>query len=261
MPFIEHQDFELPEDRKQSIWRYMDLAKFLSLVDSRSLFFTSIKKLCEQDPYEGSYTSVYKSLGSFEWTTAPDSVTRALGIESELMWKHFQHQTQVLQTHARKLHGTVCVNCWHLQEHESAAMWSQYARDHQGIAVVSTVGRLIDSVAAHSEHIMIGKVKYLDYNRDFVNIHNMFNPFMAKRRSFDHEHELRALMCPDLDMKSGPYPDHGNGVAVPIDLNALIETILVGPTAPQWVISLVESIMRKYDLDKPVWQSSLLTAP
>ena len=41
-------------DRNVPIWRYMDIAKFLSLLDKQSLFFSRLDHL--GDPFEGSLT-------------------------------------------------------------------------------------------------------------------------------------------------------------------------------------------------------------
>jgi hypothetical protein len=38
------------------LWRYMDLARLLSLLDTRSLFFPQLEFLRRTDPYEGSFT-------------------------------------------------------------------------------------------------------------------------------------------------------------------------------------------------------------
>jgi hypothetical protein len=43
-----------PENLDAKIWRYVDFAKFLSLIMSESLFFCRIDKL--DDPFEGYYT-------------------------------------------------------------------------------------------------------------------------------------------------------------------------------------------------------------
>jgi hypothetical protein len=51
--YEEHPTFVLPENSdEKTIWRYMDLPKFISLIHKKSLFFTKASKL--YDPYEGT---------------------------------------------------------------------------------------------------------------------------------------------------------------------------------------------------------------
>ncbi len=47
-----HPEFVHPSDLKVKIWRFMSLAKFLSLLHTNSLYFSRSDKL--GDPFEGS---------------------------------------------------------------------------------------------------------------------------------------------------------------------------------------------------------------
>ena len=38
------------------------------------------------------------------------------------------------------------INCWHMNDHESAAMWKLYLKSNEGIAVQSTYETLRDSI-------------------------------------------------------------------------------------------------------------------
>jgi hypothetical protein len=48
--------------------------------------------------------------------------------------------------HRRKLVSSYFVNCWHMNEHESAAMWRLYSQADEAICVQSTFARLADAV-------------------------------------------------------------------------------------------------------------------
>lgn len=50
--FETHQSFISPENENVKIWRYIDFTKFVSLLDTKSLYFTCINKF--EDPFEGS---------------------------------------------------------------------------------------------------------------------------------------------------------------------------------------------------------------
>jgi hypothetical protein len=43
--FKEHRVFQKPEDENAKIWRYMDFTKFVSLLDTKSLYFTRVDRL------------------------------------------------------------------------------------------------------------------------------------------------------------------------------------------------------------------------
>jgi hypothetical protein len=51
---ITHPTFTCP-DSQTKIWRYMDFAKFLSLITTSSLHFSNLTVLSKEDPYEGVY--------------------------------------------------------------------------------------------------------------------------------------------------------------------------------------------------------------
>jgi hypothetical protein len=48
----EHESFRLPTNKDIPIWRYVDLAKYLSMLSGRGLFFARATSL--GDPFEGS---------------------------------------------------------------------------------------------------------------------------------------------------------------------------------------------------------------
>ena len=95
---------------------------------------------------------------------------------------------------------------------------------------------------------------------------NALTPFLFKRISFEHEREIRAVIwntqtnretVDEDDKVTIEIIDHGKFSN--IDIETLIETIYVSPTAPSWFHKLVISILNKYNLDKPVIFSKLYT--
>ncbi len=51
MPLKEHSEFQNPKSGDITIWRYMSIVKFLSLLDNKSLFSPNLINL--PDKYEG----------------------------------------------------------------------------------------------------------------------------------------------------------------------------------------------------------------
>src|SRR5262245_6810727 len=122
----DYHGFDPPEDPAIPLWRYMSFTKFLSLADSRALYFARTDLL--GDPWEGSLTRM--------------EAERRKVLEAE--------------GHTRKLHGTThekiraevtntIANCWHMNRYESMAMWRLYLTAPEGVAIQSTFQRLTDS--------------------------------------------------------------------------------------------------------------------
>jgi hypothetical protein len=139
-----------------------------------------------------------------------------------------------------------------------------------GVAVRSTFSHLVDAFVpgdedepGDSEGIYIGKVNYADYQRDFMPEGNALWPFVYKRRSFEFEHELRAVvMGPPARVSIVEAINEAFGVGptghtLPVDLDTLIDEVRVSPAAPAWFADLVQSVCRRYELHKPVTQSEL----
>ena len=146
-------------------------------------------------------------------------------------------------------------------------MWSLYAKTNEAIAIQSSYQLLCDCLPAEA---FVGKVRYIDYDHDWIPENNTMYPFVHKRRSFEHERELRALIQSfppaaasdegTLVMPVGlPNPDYGR--LIPVSLEALVDRVYVAPAAPSWFSALVENVTAKYGLSRPVISSSLARAP
>ena len=152
------------------------------------------------------------------------------------------------------------VNCWHMNEHESAAMWRLYLKSNEGIAVQSTYRKLRDALT-DEETIHLGVVKYIDYETDLINNGDLLSALIHKRKSFEHEREVRALIrkFPKPGVERGDPISHG--LMIKVDLEKLIEKIFIAPTAPTWFAELVRSLIQRYGYSFEVVQSKLNEQP
>jgi len=242
--YQQNPEFEGPEDGT-IIWRYVDFTKFVSYLEKNALFFVRSDQL--SDNYEGKFTE-----------------TDARIWEGKLKPKTKLNQMEIYD----RFRKIVNISSWHINDNESAAMWEICLQSNEGVAIKSTFKRLKDSFILHNEdEILIGKVKYIDYSRDIIPKGNIFNPFLYKRKAFEHERELRAVI-----MKFAPKEETVGkhilyvdpkwfGIHVKTDLNILIDKIVVSPNVPDWFIDLVTSIVKKYELNKKVEQSELSKEP
>ena len=90
-------------------------------------------------------------------------------------------------------------------------MWKLYGVDDRGVAIRSTRARLIRSLPPRDDEVValhvkrkpdgcpealpvyVGEVTYINYESEIFPDHNSYLPFIYKRRSFEHERELRAV--------------------------------------------------------------------
>lgn len=242
-----HPSFNPPKNEDMVIWRYMDIAKFAYMLHKKALFFPKASQL--QDIFEGSYTK--KSID-----------TRSELFKSVARNNPTHNIEKQVSEFARQLKKHVYISSWHMNAHESAAMWSQYSQGGKGIAVQSTFKNLRQCFLGSEDIIFIGKVKYIDYDKDLIKTDNLLNPFIRKRKSFEHEHELRAVLAKlaETAMESlSSFNEEGRYVLV--DLEELIESVYISPTSKEWEIELVKTLMEKFDLKKPLIKSNLSASP
>lgn len=229
--YQDHSAFE-PPPQDATLWRYMNFAKYSSLLDRRSLFFARADTL--DDPFEGSVT---------------EATPRLPG----------EHSGGLVALR-RAMRSNVFVNCWHESDEESAAMWKLYARD-AGIAVRSTFANLAKSIQT-KQPIYIGRIRYIDYVMDPMPTGNAFTPFLHKRKSFEHEREVRAV---SKEWKGEQFYEElipqGDGVYYGVDVQTLISEVVVAPFCQAWLFELVESTTKKYGLTYSVRRSILEKTP
>ena len=233
---IKHPSFLQPKNENIKIWRYMDFTKFVSLISSKSLFFCRSDLF--EDPFEGSYPKTNLKL-------------RPL-IYKDMDEKIFNTMTKQFTKISKDIKKYTYINCWHANEYESAAMWKLYSNTKESIAIQTDYKTLKDIL---NEKIYLGIVKYIDYEQDFLPEGNLFNPFMHKRKSFEHENEVRAII---MDLKMGEFKE---GININIDVNKLIKKIYISPTAPSWIINLTKEISKKYNINANIKKSDLYSQP
>lgn len=257
----DYPGYDPPEDRTIPMWRYMDFTKFVSMLETRSLFFARADLL--GDPFEGSLTRV-----EAERRNALEARWRAEGQPTRL------HATT--QAKIRSEVSNSIVSCWHMNAVESMAMWRLYLTGREGLAVKTTFERFASSFAKFDGHdkgfnedltdreilIHVGIVHYVDYDQVTP---QRVPRILLKRRSFEHEREIRAVA---MDRSWGNSPRFGpdgqvltrfaaGGDWIPVDLAALITAVYVAPEAKLWFAQLVKAVVRRYGFQFSVVQSDL----
>ena len=279
MPFKEHPTCKTP-DQDIRIWRYMSYAKFLSLLQRRALFFCRMSELAEKDPFEGHYPRVTADRiaeGERQVTEAYASrLGERYGVAFAREYLEMRREAPDGREHFRE---TICVNCWHVSQHESSAMWQLYVPEREGVAVVSSFKCLCDSFAELPNDVHIGLVGYLDYQKDELHmpdalhpaVGNALHPLLHKRLGFEHERELRAMtydigslpesMLEQLNLQDRLLERTDKGVFVPTEFATLVQQVYIVPSALDGVENKVKQVMKHYGVKTPVIPSELDRGP
>ncbi len=241
--YKEHPDYNTPQS-DAVLWRYMDFTKFVSLLEKESLFFARADKL--GDPFEGSFSKANEAL-------------RPILYKDTLSEEALQGLVQF----TKELPRFTLINCWHENPHESAAMWKLYSRENDGIAIKTNFESFKKSFIC-SEDINIGSVSYVDYDSHFIPEKNVMLPFLHKRKSFEHEREVRAIefTIPVNDKGIDTSRDICDiGKYYKVDLSLLIKEVIIAPFAPDWFLELVKSVTTRYNFNFNVIRSTQTDEP
>jgi hypothetical protein len=238
---LKHECFPQPKDAEQRVWRYLSLAKLVNLLTTKTLYLSRLDLLA--DDHEGSYTRIH-------------SQTEALQI------RNGSEREKWTQQKAR-VRSSLYVNCWRIGNEESEAMWKLYCPNNDGIAVVTSYRRLVQSALNDSE-TYIGLITYLDYETDTFKSGNVLYPAMHKRKAFEHEREARIVKIQarywgeTAESRVGHPP---TAVTVEWDLIKHCEALYVNPYAPEWYFATIEKLLEALSVDIDLQWSHLKAKP
>lgn len=221
--YEQDRDAETPPDG-EIIWRYMSLDKYIDLIYRKELFLCRLDKFV--DPWEGTWTKQEKK------TVPPWG-------EDDTVLQEFKKFS--------------FINCWHMNQYESAAMWDLYSSKDAGIAIKTTIEKLKESLKEESEDLHIGKVQYED-NYDDVEQCILGNsdlptlaPVFRKRKSFEHEKEVRLVFW---------TTDHKPFYYAKVDLRELFDYVYLSPTMEDWLVESIKGISKKFGIEENLFIKS-----
>lgn len=272
-----HSVFIPPDNKDAKIWRFIDIQKFWSLLERNSLHFSKVTTFT--DPYEGMLPEYNMKMGRTVYLEQKDK------FQSEEQFEIFlQTRVSTMLSLYKQYRETTLVNCWHLNEIESASMWKLYASNDSGIAIQSTYSKFSECLKNNSsDTVWIGKVNYSDFKKEWMKEWNVYEAFVNKRKSFEAESELRAVTSlPDDNNRQKVLSDSDkeresrqptkpriidptelteNGKFVHVDLDSLIEKIYVAPLATIQFEKMVRSLTEKFkvNLVEKIEKSDLYT--
>jgi hypothetical protein len=232
------------------LWRYMDFAKFVALLEQRALYFARADRL--GDIFEGDRRGQWDA---FYLDFFRDAVSTAPGQKNPPTAAHVEQEAARLlrefSTIGERDRHRSFVSCWHANTGESEALWRLYCPPPMmGIAIRTTAQSLIDALGDDPQ-IKLGRVLYVDFRKAFAGFHDRI---YWKRNSLSHEAEVRAVIQ-RFDVQEDL------GLAMPVDVHKLLASVVPSPFAPEWFTSLVGSILRRFNVNSIVTPSELLAQP
>jgi hypothetical protein len=223
------------------IWRYLDLWKFEHMLEHSSLYFRRADKL--SDTGEGRL-----SAEGIRGTSLSDVAFRSA--------YKIADQAHAIDVAAHEnTRGCMFINCWNVDEVESARMWAEYTTHSESVAICTTFGQLLTAVP--SEELIISRVKYIDDATARCEFSHTTPFFYKDKRRFSFENELR-LVRPLRTGEQVLLEDEKDfGKLIRVDITRLIDRIVANKNMPEPVIDRLRHIVGKYCRDVKVLRSGI----
>ena len=208
------------------IWRYLNLPKLISLLQTRTLYFVKLAAL-RDDLFEGTFPSLTQIITDLQM---PPSFKR--------------DAVDDLTAFVRE---NTYVNCWSGNQKESAAMWRLYGTSPGSVAIQSTYDRLVNVLP---DAYYVARVRYIDYDHEHFPSGNMLYPGFHKRIEFEFENEVRALK---LNVPSVENPT--------VNLHKLVERIYIRSTEAPWMKDTIKGLLEQHALKERLVVSNIDAPP
>lgn len=223
--------------RSAILRRYMDLAKLLDLLHSKSLYLRRADGFT--DRLEGAlFPALRRSMDQ----------SHARG--------ELKHNADYFYKRARL--GSY-VSCWTIGAGDNMALWQLYGGVRTSVAVTTTVDQLIRVCLSWGRSSLLQKVEYIDHlkKKTFV-IGRYTDVLQYKNTAYSYEDELRII----VPAQNEGWEQNPIGARLPVlNLNDLVRSIVVAPEADEHFKRSVEDLCRKYELHAPVRRSKLSVIP
>ncbi len=257
-------------DRNIKIQRYMDLSKFIDLLENKKLFMSRMDYF--EDKLEGGLTT----LNDFLYSGAAEALdnlvnnvmvsTLGKGLNPpEVIEKARQREKEYNEKSKTRSLSTVFgdvelseettyknvisaqkkwldVSCWHLNsdDSESIAMWKIYGGGTNSVCITTTVGQLLDAIEIQNFNLVVSKVEYINHHEDHYKIEHLIAPFVHKHKAYKFENEVRFIA---YNAGANPLCNRdAAGSVIKLRTNNFINDVKVSPEAPEWFFELIKSI-------------------
>jgi hypothetical protein len=229
-------------DMNEPLWRYFKTERFLELLQSSQLYFSSARQF--KDRFEGAVAVI------------------SAGFPVDPRYAEIDHHERAFE----QLRRLTKISCWHRANYESDAMWQLYAALRKGVAIRTTPDRIRAAARPFRlkpeyghEDLWAGNVNYVDLLRERLRV-NMPERFWYKHMAFSWEKEFRLAISVRMAEEFGvQVPEHG--VSVDFDISQLIDRIYLGPSLAEGDIAAIRGAARAHGLEERIRVTSMLGTP
>jgi hypothetical protein len=252
----------------------MSFTKFMNLLLTDNLHFHNAAGFT--DNFEG---------------TIPEAVKIAMEEEYENAHRNGNFPEDGLELHkklVKVLRNVTYLSCWHHKGTESAAMWSKYGNHDGAVAIETDVRSLKRALEDTDKQVYLAEVDYHIFKEEYRDEDeegfpdsdseklnpeflltrdesHSFAPFLYKRKSFDFEDEVRAIIQepPYIEdseaedrssiqintdegtryLKLDADPDQ-SGYDIDIFVDDLINQIHIAPGPHEWVVETIREAVK-----------------
>ena len=235
----------------QAIWRFLDFAQFVDLLDRKSLFFARIDTL--EDPFAGLSDDTLFAVRTLpeelmriaEQAAAP--VPRKGRLERWWSRKAQESEQDTLINTIRNYRpaGMVWANCWHANGPDEVALWKTYQAAGKRIAVRTSIGKLRAALRADTGlAVSVDFVRYLE-PAELRGLSEPIDRALTKVKALAYEREVRAIVTRASGAGGGCI---GRGLCVTVNVAQLIDEVAISPAADDWLRDLAGRVLRTYGL-------------
>lgn len=248
----ETSEFLFLPNKNQKLARYFDLPKFLSLIQTKNVFFNSLSKF--EDPYEGTFPK--HSHKDIEDEINDEKFYETYVKNNDEKLKYIQSYQLSMDRFYELSRNLTFVSCWNKIQSESYALWKIYAGLRHGIMIKTNIDKITKAFSNSPEIVHISEVKYVDFNIDKIPVRNPFYTNLYKSKPYSFENEVRLIyqLTSEYDEPVNikeVYEQNKSliGKNIKVDIDVLIEEIIISPFAPTWFYDVVKNIVDKYEIN------------
>lgn len=255
------------------IWRYMDLASFMSIILQKQLMFrrASNFKDCYDtfvDLDDESKKNLINALKEgekqpnsfYKVSTQNDEVQNDTSMSIKSIQPIFRNNEICIHLDEKGQHIgladiTYC-SSWSENDHENYALWKIYLGNKpEGVAIKTSIKKIREVLNKNSIYdFYIGRVKYdnsskVNFFKDKMSNHDII---LRKRKEYEYEKEIRIYTIIETIRNVGPY------LYLSIEnISDLIEEVYVSPFVKDWLSNIIISFLKKNNLYIKVNGSSI----
>lgn len=218
------------------LWRYMDLAKFVSMLEKNAIWLARADTF--GDKHEGRF---------------PDEMREYIEKAYENFGEDDDSPVKDASDFQDYLVKNTFISCWHHNLEENMVMWEIYGKNKNAVAVQTTVESIVNNIDANGmlgHSLIMKKVEYKNAD-EITGVLLYEDTFFRKRRHFSFEKEVRISF--DTYSRFNPNKDTPYGHKLPVPfMSGMIQKVLIHPDSSDWFYDVVNSITSKFDLHAPL---------